>query len=694
MRTPDFDADPEEEPYTVLGVNPKAGPDRYLPPSEIRSRAQKLSRDNRDDEEAYRKIQLALRAVEERHPDRSSRGVWRVPLTFESDDPTVEVQTEFQLRVVDFLGEPVADATISRVDGMRVGRTDTDGYADLSVTTETGTVEFVASKQSEKDLEFVDAETTVTVEPKTTELRFRGAVRNPVAGESVRVRVVDGEDNPRENVTVEPEIGEAAKTNTDGYAEPTVDGTGAVTLTARRSDTPFEEFTETGRTVDVRPQTTHLRFAVTPDTVTPDTMGRYQVVDGDGDPVADATVGFEDTTVTATTGSAGWARLQTPRITPGETVVTATKRDTQRETFTDARRRVDVVEREVELSVAVPDPTPLTSPTTITVTDDDSNPVDGARVTAEGQTATTNPDGEATLSFGPGPDRPVKVTASKDGPTGVTFTDAADETEVVRERTSLSVTAAPESVTVGESVTCRVEDGDGAPVADATVRFRGDEAATDENGEVEFDTDTAGRVRVVARKRDTSRRVFEDGDTTTIQVDRVEESLVLSLPEGKITAFEPQSFTVEDSDGRPVAGATLAVGGERAETDENGEATVEFDTPGDQTVRARKDDTAENTYEEDRVTVSVHEPPKSVNLVDIPATPSAGTDATVSVRDHRGEPVSGAVVRAVSRQADCEDRTNDNGVASIKFDEPGYYQLTATHGEYEVFDEERLRVTD
>jgi hypothetical protein len=119
MPGPDFQADPETDPYRVLGIDPTGGPDAYLPRAKVKERAKAPSAKHKNDKSNYRAIQLAMNRAVEIHPEQSSNGVWRVPLSIGVEQRPVTVGESVAVEVTDFCGAPIADdgsrrATVSR----------------------------------------------------------------------------------------------------------------------------------------------------------------------------------------------------------------------------------------------------------------------------------------------------------------------------------------------------------------------------------------------------------------------------------------------------------------------------------------------------------------------------------------------------------------------------------------------------
>ncbi|MFC4406542.1 hypothetical protein [Haloarchaeobius iranensis] len=128
-------------------------------------------------------------------------------------------------------------------------------------------------------------------------------------------------------------------------------------------------------------------------------------------------------------------------------------------------------------------------------------------------------------------------------------------------------------------------------------------------------------------------------------------------------------FSVRAGD-TPVANATLQVGGRSVETDRNGTATVQLDTPGDYTARIVEP--ADDNTTVARLPLRVRR--FSVSLSASASATTVVTDEAVRVavtRADTDEAVTGRVVVGDGRSV----QTNESGVATLSFDTAGGYEL-------------------
>jgi hypothetical protein len=690
MRSPDLDADPNAEPYRVLGIDPTGGPDAYLPKAKIKERAKDLTAKHKNDKSNYRAIQLAMKRAKEIHPEQSSNGVWRVPMKLTPESSTVEIQREFEVEVTDFLGNPIEGAQVVLDDGQPMGRTESDGTDRISITNETGDCTVVASKNAEGNKQYVEASETVTVEKQQSRLRFDEVPSDCTAGDEIDVRVVDDEDDPVRGVTVSPEAGTEADTNTDGWASPTVDGSGSTGLSATKSDTTYTQYDGARTSISVKKRRVSLAFDSLPDATKVGKREAVRIVDGAGDPVADVSVSIGS--VSESTSGDGRVSIEIPTDAAGETRVTATKGDTPGISFRDATDSVEVERRIVDLSFgAAPDEATVLENTRFRVVDEDGDPVEGVTVAGGSAQDTTGRDGRATLSFEASDLGHVEVTATKGGPRGIEFDSTDERIGVVKRRVSLDLSPAVRATEIDTAVEFTVT-GDGGPVSGVTVKHRSMTDTTDGNGTASLTFETGGSKTVVARKDETPTTIF-DGDSVNVSVSRIEKRLDLVPPNDKVEVGSPATFTVHDGDGRRVEDAE--VDGQNAtgeETDRRGEADLTFRSSGKKRVTASKPSTGRYRYVDDDVTIQVRTPPKSVRIADVPDDVSVGDPAEIRVVDHRGNPLPDAVIKAVSNRSKQIDRTNDRGTVEFTFQDPGYYTISATKDGFDVFDQTPLQV--
>lgn len=187
---------------------------------------------------------------------------------------------------------------------------------------------------------------------------------------------------------------------------------------------------------------------------------------------------------------------------------------------------------------------------TFVIKDDGDNLLEGATVSVDGNTLSTNASGEASVVLDDGT---YDYTASKSG-----YTDASG---------SVTVSGADltENVSLGSiayTVTFVVKDGDDNPVEGAAVLANGITKTTDASGETSFSLNNGSYPYTVSAND-------YDGSGGTVVVNSADETENVSISKSVHTL----TFAVT-ADGNPAAGLNIAVNGTNLTTNAGGEAST------------------------------------------------------------------------------------------------------------------------
>ncbi|WP_226005885.1 carboxypeptidase regulatory-like domain-containing protein [Natrinema salinisoli] len=369
------------------------------------------------------------------------------------------------------------------------------------------------------------------------------------------------------------------------------------------------------------------------------------VTDADGDPIAGATVTVGNETVTTAADGSYAVDLET-----GDYTLTVSA-DAYEETSEDVTVEADTTTT-VDVTLEL---TPTDGTLEGTVTDADGEPIAGATVAVDDQQTTTDENGSYSLELEAG-DYTLAVSAEG-------YEDASQNVTIEVETTTTA------DVTLEErpgSVEGTVTDADGEPVAGATVTVGDQQTTTGENGSYAVDIEPGEYTLEISAEgyQDASEDVtVEAGGTTTADV-----TLEPVPTDGTLEG------TVTDTDGEPIADATVSAGDLETTTDENGTYSLQLEA-GDYTLEV----SAEG-YEDasEDVTVEV----ESTTTADVTLEERPGS-VEGTVTDAAGEPIADATVTA----GDETVMTGDDGTYALEL-EPGEYALEVSAEGYETVSED------
>jgi len=292
------------------------------------------------------------------------------------------------------------------------------------------------------------------------------------------------------------------------------------------------------------------------------------VIDPDGNPVPDVNVTVTDSEGNEHTGVTGEdGTVVFPDFPAGEYTVVASHPDRPYSGTTAGDMPSDAPgEAEVRLR---PSTEPPSGDLTVTVVDEDGEPVEGANVTvtdSEGDehTGVTGEDGTVVFPDFPAGEYEVVVTHPNfpDGGSGYGDMPEEDDDEI-------TITLRPPSDEPGNDLTVIVEDEDEEPIENANVRVyvyvpgeEGEDGTweyaesgyTDEYGRIVFPDFPAGDYRVVVTHPD-----FDDPNDTYGEMPEGEDSeitITLAAPDDDTFNL---TVTVVDNNGVLIPGATVVV---------------------------------------------------------------------------------------------------------------------------------------
>lgn len=284
----------------------------------------------------------------------------------------------------------------------------------------------------------------------------------------------------------------------------------------------------------------------------------------------------------------------------------------------------------------------MTCNANIQVLDEAGEPVEGASVNIGLIEGTTDENGRVVLQgkgwFG----KTVIASAIKDyafGETPLTF----DESDSAFGQITL---VAPEC-----TVSFKVMDAEGEPVAEATVNFQGEDKVTDENGNATF----TGKGWEGKKLAWSAYKEFAFAEGEADLTEGIETSVVVTLEAPLCTV----AFKVVDEEGEPVADAYVTFQNDTRNTDENG--SVSFAGHGWEGQVLPYSISKEYSYVEGTVDFTETVEANVAVVLEAPVC-----TAEFKVIDEAGEPVAEAVVTFQK-----EEKTTDaNG--SVTFTGKGW----------------------
>ena len=322
---------------------------------------------------------------------------------------------------------------------------------------------------------------------------------------------------------------------------------------------------------------------------------------------------------------------------------------------------------------------------TVKVLDQAQEIVPGATVTVEGQTAVTDENGDAhfkDLTPGTVHYAVTQLPAGYEGnPSGEAELPADTDHSI-----TLQVAKKAESQVTKRDLTVKVLDQEQKTVAGVTVTVADQTAVTDENGDAHFKGLTPGTVHYAVTNLPEGYEGTPSGEAQLPS--DTDHSITLQVAKKAEPQVTKRDLTVKvlDQEQKTVAGVTVTVEGQSAETDENGDAHFKGLTPGKvhyavtqlpEGYEGTPNGDAELPADTDHsITLQVAKKAESSSQA-----PAAKRDLTVKVLDQDQKIVSGVTVTVEGQSAE----TDENGDAHFKGLTPGtvHYAVTDLPDGYE-----------
>ena len=321
---------------------------------------------------------------------------------------------------------------------------------------------------------------------------------------------------------------------------------------------------------------------------------------------------------------------------------------------------------------------------TVKVLDQAQELVPGATVTVEGQTAVTDENGDAHFKdLTPGTVH-YAVTQLPAGYEGTPSGEAELPSDTDHSIT-LQVAKKAEPQVTKRDLTVKVLDQEQKTVAGVTVTVEDQSAVTDENGDAHFKGLTPGTVHYAVTNLPEGYEGTPSGEAQLPS--DTDHSITLQVAKKAEPQVTKRDLTVKvlDQEQKTVAGVTVTVEGQSAETDENGDAHFKGLTPG--TVHYAVTDLPDG-YEgtpsgdaelpadtDHSITLQVTKKPAQ------PAVEAVKRDLTIKILDQDQKIVAGVTVTVGDQSA----VTDENGDAHFKGLTPGkiHYAVTQLPEGYE-----------
>ena len=322
---------------------------------------------------------------------------------------------------------------------------------------------------------------------------------------------------------------------------------------------------------------------------------------------------------------------------------------------------------------------------TVKVLDQAQELVPGATVTVEGQTAVTDENGDAHFKdLTPGTVH-YAVTQLPAGYEGNPSGEAELPTDTDHSIT-LQVAKKAEPQVTKRDLTVKVLDQEQKTVAGVTVTVEDQSAVTDQNGDAHFKGLTPGAVHYAVTNLPEGYEGTPSGEAQLPS--DTDHSITLQVAKKAEPQVTKRDLTVKvlDQEQKTVAGVTVTVEGQSAETDENGDAHFKGLTPGKvhyavtqlpEGYEGTPNGDAELPADTDHsITLQVAKKAESSSQA-----PAAKRDLTVKVLDQDQKIVSGVTITVEGQSAE----TDENGDAHFKGLTPGkvHYAVTDLPDGYE-----------
>jgi uncharacterized GH25 family protein len=331
------------------------------------------------------------------------------------------------------------------------------------------------------------------------------------------------------------------------------------------------------------------------------------------------------------------------------------------------------------------------NPITLTVTNMVGDPIRGAEIHIDQEPRGVT-DGRGEIETRMRQIGAHRISATRPHPAD-RYEFRAGKTEVAVEKRTLplSFAACPTTVKFEETFEVSVL-GNEKPVSEATIQTPDGTVSTGSDGTARLSLATPGEVTLVAIKSDTASRTYESA-VRTLSVEPRAVSLEFA---GVPDAIQPNSnieFRVVDADGNGVSEATVSGQESTVMTDDDGYATLEFDSISSETitVMASKNNTIQTRYSDTEIEIPVAlsrgEPGDSTLSVDYDDNQvKVGEPVTFEITDDDATPIESVYVSGTDGG---NGLTDAGGQVTITFEEPGHKTVSVstsdghTHEDYQ-----------
>lgn len=390
----------------------------------------------------------------------------------------------------------------------------TDGSGEATITmTGDGQATVRANRPDTSTTTYSEATTTIKVDPRTVDLKFKSGPKAVQTNDKVSFVVV-GDNGPIDNAKVSVG-GDTGTTDNKGRTQITLSTVmpGTHTVEATKKDDPGVTYTTATRDLTVNKANVDLSISVDDSSPTVDEEIGIEVTDGSGNGIKDARVSVEGDEK-ARTNQAGEAEIQVEK--GGRTRISATKPDDKRRNYSKTHCYIGVERHVNRIKIeGVPSMAETGESVDVLVVDSSGTAVSNAVVkTDSGLTDQTGRGGEATVEFtAPG----TRELVAKKSPTEkIRYEKDSATIQIERPERKVRIVEGPDEAKQGEQVQIRVKDTHGNYISDATVRTSlNDQTTTDSSGRATLTLNQLGLVRIVVSVQEPD---FEDTDSINVVV--------------------------------------------------------------------------------------------------------------------------------------------------------------------------------
>lgn len=399
---------------------------------------------------------------------------------------------------------------------------------------------------------------------------------------------------------------------------------------------------------------------------------QFTVTNETGSPVA-ATLTVNGTTYqTGTDGT--WS---TSFDTAGDYTVRADRANTSNTTYAADEVTVSVAKQTVPLVVEQTPAEDVTAGEAVkfSVYTQAGEPVSNVTLSIAGGTVQTGTDNVGSYTFSDAGDYTVEATASDTATTN--YTTGTESVNVVQKVHNLKLSLQSSTpIRPGETVTFKVKNGTSSSGAvGAYLYVDGTKVSVNDDGIGTYTFQSEGTFTVWTDKPATDTASYDE-DSMTIDVKKKSVNLgITRVPDSATHPGVPTNFTVKYSGNGSVApGVTLHVNGTTYTTNENGVATVTFQSEGTYSLWASEEETMTTEYTSENYSLTVQRQVVSTKVVMVPDSTPIPPNSTVEFRVKNADS-GGSVPNSTILVNGTAYETGPDGHANVTFHEEGVYTL-------------------